>query len=61
MGLLDKIFWKRKRLITKYYENGQKKWEKDFKDGKFYGFWTFWDEDGSIIKSETYRNGKLVR
>jgi len=29
-----------------YYENGQKKQEGDYKDGKGYGLWTSWYENG---------------
>jgi antitoxin component YwqK of YwqJK toxin-antitoxin module len=41
--------------------NGQKRGEGNYKDGKRDGFWTFWDENGNITKTETYSNGELVK
>ncbi len=44
-----------------YYENGQKKSEGNFKEGKYDGLWTLWDENGNITKKETYSNGELIK
>ena len=41
-----------------YYENGQKKQEGDYKDGKGYGLWTWWDENGQKEREGTYKDGK---
>jgi len=43
-----------------YYENGQKKQEGNYKEGKKDGLWTSWDKNGNIIKTATYSNGELV-
>jgi len=44
------------------YDNGQKKSEGSFKNGKLEGLWTTWDEDGSITvwASGIYKAGKKV-
>jgi antitoxin component YwqK of YwqJK toxin-antitoxin module len=39
------------RLVKKY-ENGQKGEE---------GFWTYWDEEGNVTKTERYKDGELVK
>ena len=43
-----------------YYENGQKEREINYKDGKREGLWTFWDTEGNVTKTETYKDGGLV-
>jgi antitoxin component YwqK of YwqJK toxin-antitoxin module len=34
--------------------------EENYKDGKKYGLWTYWDEEGNVTKTETYKDGELV-
>jgi len=42
-----------------YYENGQKKWEGTYKDGKEDGLWTYWDENGQKKSEITYKDGMV--
>ena len=42
-----------------FYENGQKKGEVNFKDGKEDGLWTFWYENGQKKWEWNYKDGKL--
>jgi hypothetical protein len=50
------------KLIThkefKWYENGQKKSEVNYKDGEKDGFWTEWYENGQKGEEYTYKDGK---
>lgn len=39
---------------TYWYENGQKWWEGSLKDGKKEGTWTWWNEDGTVDKTEQH-------
>ena len=43
-----------------YYSNGKVRREASFRDGKREGVWRDFDEDGNVIKSQTYKNGVLV-
>ena len=51
-----------KPLVVKheYYPNGRVKREASFRDGKREGVWREFDEDGNVLKSQTYRKGALV-
>ena len=42
------------------YENGQKKYERTFKDGKLDGPGTEWYENGQKAEEATFKDGKLV-
>tara|TARA_B100000686_G_scaffold354186_1_gene463123 strand:- start:11015 stop:12142 length:1128 start_codon:yes stop_codon:yes gene_type:complete len=44
-------------IKTKWYENGQKKYERTYKDGKEYGLWTEWYYNGQKKYEETYKDG----
>ena len=46
---------------TKWYENGQKKSEGDYFPVGEQGRWTYWDEEGNVTKTETYKDGELVK
>jgi len=46
--------------LTRWYENGQKKSEQNFKDGELDGKVTYWNKDGAINREEYYENGVLV-
>ena len=47
--------------MTAWYENGQKRTEINYKNGEIVdGVVTIWDKDGDVIKTETYKDGKLV-
>ena len=41
-----------------WYENGQKKWEINYKDGKQHGVDTAWDENGQKKWEKYYKDGK---
>jgi len=43
-----------------YYPNGRVKREASFRDGKREGIWREFDEEGDVIKSQTYKKGALV-
>ena len=43
-----------------YYPNGKVRREASFRDGRREGVWRDFDEDGNVIKSQTYKNGVLV-
>ena len=42
------------------YENGQKKVEGSYKDGKADGKWTKWYEDGQKLNERNYKDGVEV-
>lgn len=48
-------------LHTTYHENGQKKSEEKYKDGKEDGKVTRWYENGQIKNEGYFREGKLQR
>ena len=41
-----------------FHNNGQKKWDRTYKDGKKDGLHTLWNENGQITCKETYKDGK---
>ena len=47
-------------LKTEWYENGQKKREETYKDGKPDGLWTWWYENGQKKCEGTYRDGEII-
>jgi antitoxin component YwqK of YwqJK toxin-antitoxin module len=51
-----------KPLVLKHecYPNGNVKREASFRDGKREGIWREFDEEGNVIKSQTYKKGSLV-
>ena len=46
--------------LTRWYENGQKSLEANYKDGDLDGKVAYWNIDGTINKVEYYKNGVLV-
>ena len=42
-----------------YYNNGQKKSEKSYKNGQENGKTLYWTEDGKLLQEENWKNGKL--
>ena len=44
-----------------YHENGTLKTEGNVKNGEAEGLWQFYDENGKLIKKETYKNGELIK
>ena len=47
-------------LYTNWYENGQKRDELTYKDGKFDGLYTNWYENGQKRFEGTYEDGELI-
>ena len=47
-------------LVTRWHENGQKKWEATLKDGKPDGLLTRWYENGQKEFEETYKDGAII-
>jgi len=48
-------------LHTEYYDNGQKKFEKNYKDGKKDGISTKWYENGQKgYNKATYKDGEVI-
>ena len=43
---------------TKWYKDGEKKYEKNYKDGNKDGKWTEWHKNGQKKKEENYKDGK---
>ncbi len=43
-----------------YYENGKIRISGNYKDDLKTGTWKYFDENGKMIKTETYEKGKLV-
>jgi len=43
-----------------YYDNGQKKSEMNYKDGKSDGLLTVWTENGQKMVEVNFKNGKKV-
>lgn len=41
----------------KWYENGQKNTEGEYRNGKKNGNWTIWNDKGAIIKQEIFEDG----
>ena len=44
--------------VFSLYDDGKKKEEGTYKDGKKDGLWTYWDENGEKDSSGTYKDGK---
>ena len=43
-----------------YYSNGQVDWKGNYKNGEKDGLWNYFNKDGTLERSKTYRNGKVV-
>ena len=41
-----------------WYENGQLKWEDNYKNGKEHGKWLYWYENGQLEWEENWKDGK---
>ena len=46
---------------VEYYKNGEKFFEKNYKNGKKDGLMTDWDKEGNVTKTKTYKDGELVK
>ena len=43
-----------------FLENGQKSWEKNYKDGKLHGLLIYYNKDGTEDRRETYKDGQRI-
>ena len=41
-------------LVEKFYDNGQLLLRENYKNGKLNGLWEYFDEEGSLIKTEKF-------
>jgi antitoxin component YwqK of YwqJK toxin-antitoxin module len=58
--LSDKIYnngFEIERTEWSYYENGKKKFEENYKDGKKDGLMTIWWPNGQLYSEETWKDG----
>ena len=44
--------------VIALYDEGQKKFEGTYKNGKHHGLWVHWHENGQKEEERTYRSGK---
>jgi len=47
-------------LHAQYYDNGQKRSECNFQDGKRYGKSTNWYKNGQIVSEANYKENKCI-
>ena len=47
-------------IVEKFHENGQLSRRTNYKDGLRDGLHEWFDEDGNLTKTETWKNGDLV-
>ena len=47
-------------MIRRWYDNGQLKYEGNFKDGERDGLWNFWDENGQTKWEQNWKDGKRI-
>jgi antitoxin component YwqK of YwqJK toxin-antitoxin module len=47
-------------LLTSWYPNGQKEYERTFKNREYDGLQTTWYENGQMKREETYKDGYRV-
>lgn len=45
---------------NKYYADGSPRLEAGWRRGKRHGTWVYYDEEGGVVKSESYRRGKKL-
>ena len=46
-------------VLVEKYENGQKKLEEHYKDGKLEGLWTWWSKNGQKVREGNTKDGEL--
>ncbi|WP_338764440.1 hypothetical protein WAF17_21860 [Bernardetia sp. ABR2-2B] len=44
-----------------YYENGNVEWQAEMKDGEYHGKQYHCNQEGKLIKTETWEDGKLIK
>ena len=47
--------------VFRLYENGEKKLEGSYKDGKKDGLWTYWYENGKKKYEIIYKDGEIIK
>ena len=45
-------------LWTRWYPDGKKESEENYKEGKLHGLWTFWHENGQKAREWNFKDGK---
>ncbi len=45
--------------VPEYYENGKKKKEVTYKNGKRHGLWPEWYENGQLKRTVDFKDGKI--
>ena len=45
--------------ISRYYDNGQLEYKRNFKEGKFDGLWEVFYENGQLLEKGKYKEGEL--
>ena len=45
-------------ICCKWSDNGQLRWENNYKNGKRHGFWRGWDDNGQLRWEDNYKGGK---
>ncbi len=58
-GLEELLFFHNEGLATEWYENGRKKAEFNWKDGRKNGLSTSWYEDGEKERESNWKNGRM--
>ncbi|KKL51122.1 hypothetical protein LCGC14_2298700, partial [marine sediment metagenome] len=49
-----------KYKITRYYLNGQKRWEFEYKNGLLHGEGLLWATNGTVLSRGKYLNGDIA-
>ena len=57
---LNDSYPKSNGVMIEYYDNGFVKLEGKYKAGKQHGMWKYYTRDGSLKKSETFKNGDRI-
>ena len=47
-------------LHTENYDSGQIQWERNYKNDKLDGKWTYWDANGQKWDEINYKDGKCI-
>ena len=55
----DNIFWPH-AIVRRYYFDGSKKWEGEYREGRMHGPVTWWDKEGKISQEETWEYGYKI-
>ncbi len=48
-------------IVEEFHDNGQLEMRENFIDGELDGLFEYFDEDGNLTETRTYRNGEMER